>query len=57
MTPAPTTLASASAASSGGRRYSLLDRLIAPADQALRTLSGAYESSRPYPAEGIKRFE
>ena len=38
---------------SAGRRYGLLDRLIGPADQALRTLSGAYESARPYPAEGV----
>ncbi|HEX2494632.1 MAG TPA: 2-polyprenyl-3-methyl-6-methoxy-1,4-benzoquinone monooxygenase [Steroidobacter sp.] len=36
-----------------GRRYTLLDRLIGPADQALRTLSGVYESARPYPAEGV----
>jgi 3-demethoxyubiquinol 3-hydroxylase len=36
-----------------GRRYTLLDRLIGPADQALRALTGAYESTRPYPAEGI----
>lgn len=32
------------------RHYSLLDRLIAPADQALRTLSGASRASRPSPA-------
>jgi ubiquinone biosynthesis monooxygenase Coq7 len=40
-----------------GRRYSLLDRLIAPADQALRTLfavdHAVAQPARPYPAEGI----
>lgn len=36
-----------------GRRYTLADRLIAPFDQALRTLFGANSSTRPYPAEGI----
>ncbi len=36
-----------------GRRYSVLDRLIAPADQALRTLSGLARSTRPYPAAQI----
>jgi 3-demethoxyubiquinol 3-hydroxylase len=36
-----------------GRRYSLLDRLVSPVDQALRTLSGVYDTARPYPAEGI----
>jgi ubiquinone biosynthesis monooxygenase Coq7 len=36
-----------------GRNLSALDRLIAPADQALRTLFGVNSTSRPYPAEGI----
>ena len=36
-----------------GRTYDLLDRLIAPVDQALRVLAGAEHSSRAYPAEGI----
>ena len=38
---------------SDGRRYSLIDRLIAPLDQAARTLFGAPHATRPYPAEGI----
>jgi ubiquinone biosynthesis monooxygenase Coq7 len=36
-----------------GRRYSLLDRMLNPIDQALRTLSGVYDTARPYPAEDI----
>ena len=36
-----------------GRRFGLLDRLISPVDQALRALSGVYDTARPYPAEGI----
>lgn len=41
-------------ASAGSRRVvSLIDRLIEPADQALRTLFRAGQSGRPYPAEGI----
>jgi ubiquinone biosynthesis monooxygenase Coq7 len=35
------------------RRYSPLDRLIGPLDQALRTLLGGNSAARPYPAEGI----
>lgn len=35
------------------RTLTLLDRLIEPADQALRTLFGHPSASRPYPAEGI----
>ncbi|MFL6551178.1 MAG: 2-polyprenyl-3-methyl-6-methoxy-1,4-benzoquinone monooxygenase [Povalibacter sp.] len=35
------------------RVFSLLDRLIEPADQALRTLFGTSPPARPYPAEGI----
>lgn len=35
------------------RRYSLLDRLIGPADQALRTLTGTVNSSRSYPAAKV----
>jgi ubiquinone biosynthesis monooxygenase Coq7 len=53
MTHTPLTPGAAASASTGGRRYGLLDRLIAPADQALRTLTGVHESARPYPAEGI----
>src|SRR5262245_37353379 len=37
----------------GSRRFSLTDRLIAPLDQAARTLFGAPHATRPYPAEGI----
>lgn len=36
-----------------GRRYSLIDQLIAPLDQTARTLFGTGASARPYPAEGI----
>jgi 3-demethoxyubiquinol 3-hydroxylase len=35
------------------RRYTPVDRLIGPIDQALRTLLGGNSASRPYPAEGI----
>ena len=35
------------------RVFSLLDRLIEPADQALRTLFGTSQTSRPYPAGDI----
>jgi 3-demethoxyubiquinol 3-hydroxylase len=35
------------------RRYTPLDRLIGPVDQALRTLLGGNSATRPYPAEGI----
>jgi ubiquinone biosynthesis monooxygenase Coq7 len=35
------------------RAFSLLDRLIEPADQALRTLFRASQPARPYPAEQI----
>jgi len=35
------------------RRFSLVDRLLAPADQALRTLSGVATASRPYPAGAV----
>jgi ubiquinone biosynthesis monooxygenase Coq7 len=45
--------AAISSAPGSGRTYSLLDRLIAPVDQALRTLLGSPHSARPYPAEGI----
>lgn len=37
-----------------GRRIGLVDRLITPFDQAVRTISGAYTAGRPYPAEGIQ---
>jgi len=33
------------------RRFSRLDRLVGPIDQALRTLAGPLTSDRPYPAE------
>jgi 3-demethoxyubiquinol 3-hydroxylase len=36
-----------------GRHFSLVDRLIAPLDQAARTLIGTNHSARPYPAEGV----
>jgi ubiquinone biosynthesis monooxygenase Coq7 len=36
-----------------GRRFSLLDRLIAPADQALRTLTGVAHATRAYPADNV----
>lgn len=35
------------------RKYSLLDRLVTCVDQALRAVSGASVSARPYPAEGL----
>ncbi|HEY5809017.1 MAG TPA: 2-polyprenyl-3-methyl-6-methoxy-1,4-benzoquinone monooxygenase [Povalibacter sp.] len=35
------------------RVLSLIDRLVEPADQALKTLFGGRQASRPYPAEGI----
>jgi ubiquinone biosynthesis monooxygenase Coq7 len=35
------------------RTFSLLDKLLIPADQALRTAFGTARSSRPYPAESI----
>ena len=53
MTHSPRTLGGGASASTGGRRLGLLDRLIAPVDQALRTLTGVHEAARPYPAEGI----
>jgi len=37
----------------GGRHFSLIDRLIAPLDQSLRTVFGRNLSARPYPADGI----
>jgi 3-demethoxyubiquinol 3-hydroxylase len=36
-----------------GRSHDLVDRLIIPLDQALRTLSGTEHSNRPYPAEAV----
>jgi ubiquinone biosynthesis monooxygenase Coq7 len=45
--------AASPAARSSGRSYDLIDRLIAPLDQALRTLSGNQHSSRPYPPQNI----
>lgn len=35
------------------RHFGLIDRLIAPVESALRTLAGAYDSSRPSPAQGL----
>lgn len=35
------------------RVLSLIDRLVEPADQALRTLHGAPQAARSYPADGI----
>ncbi len=35
------------------RVLSLIDRLVEPADQALRTLFRVHQSTRPYPAQGI----
>jgi ubiquinone biosynthesis monooxygenase Coq7 len=35
------------------RRFSLTDRLLIPADQALRTVFGTVTAGRPYPAAGI----
>lgn len=37
----------------GGRRYTLLDRLLTPADQALRTLFASHVAGRPNPAEDL----
>jgi ubiquinone biosynthesis monooxygenase Coq7 len=37
-----------------GRHFSSLDRLLAATDQAVRTLSGAMSSSRPYPAVDVE---
>jgi ubiquinone biosynthesis monooxygenase Coq7 len=34
-----------------GRRYTLLDRLLTPADQTLRTLFASHVAARPNPAE------
>jgi ubiquinone biosynthesis monooxygenase Coq7 len=42
------------AAPAADRVFSLIDRLIEPADQALKTLFGAPRSARPYPAENIE---
>lgn len=36
-----------------GRSFSPLDRFLIPADQALRTVFGTVNASRPYPAQGI----
>lgn len=35
------------------RRFSLLDRIIAPIDRILRTLGDSVPASRPYPAAGV----
>ena len=38
------------------RKISWQDRLVAAADQALRTLTDPPEAARPSPAEGLKQF-
>jgi ubiquinone biosynthesis monooxygenase Coq7 len=38
---------------SAARRYSPLDRLLVPLDQAIRTVFAAHVAARPYPAEGL----
>jgi ubiquinone biosynthesis monooxygenase Coq7 len=38
---------------SSGRRYTLLDRLLTPADQTLRMLFAAHVAARPNPAENL----
>jgi ubiquinone biosynthesis monooxygenase Coq7 len=35
------------------RHYSLLDRLLTPVDQTLRTLFASHVAARPYPAENL----
>jgi 3-demethoxyubiquinol 3-hydroxylase len=54
-TPAATLASHPHPASSeaGGRRYTLLDRLLAPADQTLRTLFASNVAARPNPAESL----
>ena len=42
-----------SATPRAARHYGPIDRLIAPIDQALRTVLGGNSAARPYPAEGI----
>jgi 3-demethoxyubiquinol 3-hydroxylase len=37
------------------RRYTPLDRLLAPVDQTLRTLFAPHVAGRPYPAENLPR--
>jgi ubiquinone biosynthesis monooxygenase Coq7 len=46
MSPSPSSAAS-------GRRYSLLDRLLTPVDQTLRTLFASHVAARPNPADGV----
>jgi ubiquinone biosynthesis monooxygenase Coq7 len=41
------------APSESGRRYTLLDRLLTPADQTLRTLFASHVAARPNPAENL----
>jgi ubiquinone biosynthesis monooxygenase Coq7 len=41
------------APSETGRRYSLLDRLLTPADQTLRTLFASHVAARPNPAGNL----
>lgn len=36
-----------------GRRYTLLDRLLTPADQTLRTLFASHVAARPNPADNL----
>lgn len=42
-----------SGASPGGRHYTLLDRLLTPLDQTLRTLFASHVAARPNPAENL----
>ena len=51
MRPMP---ASTRPESGNDRVLSLIDRLVEPADQALRTLFRVHQSGRPYPADGIE---
>jgi 3-demethoxyubiquinol 3-hydroxylase len=54
ITSGPSLAGSASPApTEGGRRYTLLDRLLAPADQTLRTLFASHVAARPNPAENL----
>jgi 3-demethoxyubiquinol 3-hydroxylase len=41
------------AVNAAGRRYTVLDRLLSPVDQTLRTLFANQVAARPYPAENL----
>src|SRR5690349_5055904 len=49
MNPA---MESSSSSAGTGRHYTLLDRLLTPADQTLRTLFASHVAARSNPAEG-----